>query len=219
MRITGYPMVYNPKSSRYEFTHRVIGETILADEKDLALKNTNFYNNNNLTIHHKDFTKTNSNPDNLLWIGNVDHIMLHRERGAKILTEYNKSEKKREQNRIRGREEQWNKRFEWYNGSELHKEHNKIRKEAQLKDWSDPVKKEIRSKAMQIKFDEFVWDSVRTNILTKNIFNRKTLLEFLNSEHILNHVIELLNYLRLLMNGIVVIGIYGFILVTQKQVS
>ena len=191
MRISGYPMVYNPKSSIYEFTHRIIGETILSEEKKLALETTNFYENNNLTIHHKDFTKTNSNPDNLLWIGNVDHIMLHSKRGAKILTEYNKSEKKREQNRIRGKEEQWHKRFEWYNSSELHKEHNEIRREAQIKDWSNPEKKNARSKSMRIKFDDFVWDNIRTNIVSKNIFNRKSLLEFLNTENMLNHVISI----------------------------
>lgn len=191
MRISGYPMVYNPKSGIYEFTHRIIGETILSEEKKLALETTNFYENNNLTIHHKDFTKTNSNPDNLLWIGNVDHIMLHSKRGAKILTEYNKSEKKREQNRIRGKEEQWHKRFEWYNSSELHKEHNEIRREAQIKDWSNPEKKNARSKSMRIKFDDFVWDNIRTNIVSKNIFNRKSLLEFLNTENMLNHVISI----------------------------
>ena len=186
-----YEKVYNPNSGKYEFTHRLVAKEI--SKKSIT----------NTTVHHKDFNSKNNEPSNLEWFDYFEHIKYHGEltkkgwaegRYGKVvdkLIEYNKSEKKREQNRLRGSKEQWNKRFEWYNGSELHKEHNKIRKEAQLKDWSDPVKKEIRSKAMQVKFDEFVWDSVRTNILTKNIFNRKTLLEFLNSEHILNHVISI----------------------------
>jgi intein/homing endonuclease len=191
MRIEGYPMVYNPRTGKYKFTHRVVGEDCLQVEKGIVSKNTDWSINNNLTIHHKDFTKTNSNPSNLEWIGNVDHINYHRKRGGEILTRYNKSEKKRLRNIELAKQQNWGARFIPYNNSELHSEHNEIRKQAQLKDWSNPEKKELRSKGMKIKFDSFIWDSIRTNIVNNKIVNRKTLIEFLNTDNIVNHTISI----------------------------
>jgi len=191
MRIEGYPMVYNPRTGKYKFTHRVVGEDCLQVEKGIVSKNTDWSINNNLTIHHKDFTKTNSNPSNLEWIGNVDHINYHRKRGGEILTRYNKSEKKRLRNIELAKQQNWGARFIPYNNSELHSEHNEIRKQAQLKDWSNPEKKELRSKGMKIKFDSFIWGSIRTNIVNNKIVNRKTLIEFLNTDNIVNHTISI----------------------------
>jgi len=192
-----YERVYNPNSGKYEFTHRLVAKEI--NKKNIS----------NTTVHHKDFNSKNNEPSNLEWFDYYDHIRYHGEltkrgwaegRYTKVvdkLIEYNKSEKKRKQNITRGKEEQWNKRFEWYNTSELHKEHNEIRREAQIKDWLNTEKKDIRSKSMRIKFDEFVWDNIRTNIVSKNIFNRKSLLEFLNTENMLNYVISINKNARL----------------------
>ena len=198
MKIEGYPMVYNPQSGKYIFTHRIIGEEFLAKEKLDVHKNTNWLDNNNLTIHHKDFNKTNSNPNNLQWIGNIDHIVIHGTIGGAVLTKYNKSEKKRLRNIELAKEQNWGDRFIAYNHSELHTEHNKIRSKAQKEDWSNPEKKELRSKCMQINFDSFTWESIRTNIINDKITNRKTLIEFLNSETVINHVISINTNKRLI---------------------
>lgn len=42
--------------------------------------------------HHKDFDHTNNHPDNLEWIGNIDHITLHGKRNMRIWVDEEYSE-------------------------------------------------------------------------------------------------------------------------------
>lgn len=66
-----YEKVYNPASGKYEFTHRLIGESIE--------KNIQSYN----TIHHRDFNKYNNSPENLLWCDYHEHHKMHSELAKK----------------------------------------------------------------------------------------------------------------------------------------
>ena len=184
MRIIDYDMVYNPSTGKYVFTHRIVGEEVLYEEKINVKENTNFFINNNLTIHHKDFNKNNNHPNNLLWIGNADHIEYHKEIGRERIIKYNKSEKKREQNKRLAKEQNWGERFVEYNHSDLHKEHDKIRKIAQLKDWSNADKKEYRSKQMRVSIPENVFISINKAILNKQITKRDDMIDFINNNHI-----------------------------------
>jgi len=104
------------------------------------------------------------------------------------LTNYNKSERKRNQNVELCKLNNTIDRMKWYNGSDLHKLHNTIRKNAQIKDWSIPEKKLLRSKSMQVKFDDFMWGDIRSNIISGVISNRKTLLEYINN-NLIDHLI------------------------------
>jgi hypothetical protein len=186
-----YYRVFNPKTGKYEFTHRFVAKEI-----------SNLGENNN-TIHHIDFNSKNNNPENLLWTNWHEHQNYHKElmktkwknglynKVVPKLIEYNKSEKKRIRNIELAKEQDWASTFIEYNHSDLHTQHNILRKDAQLKDWSNPEKKKVRSKAMQIKFDSIIWELIRKNIINKKIKNRKTLVEFLNEDEQLNHIISI----------------------------
>lgn len=67
--IEGYDLVYDPKESRWVFTH------ILADEYNLL--NGKYGKEKNSCVHHIDFDKLNNNPTNLRRMGKQEHLDLH----------------------------------------------------------------------------------------------------------------------------------------------
>ena len=117
-----YEKVFNPNSGKYEFTHRIIAETV---EKENDLYNT---------VHHKDFNKYNNSPCNLTWV-------------------------------------------------------------ATSKSWEGNGRTN-RIQKLNIHFDDFIWDSLRDNILGKKIVNRKTMLEYIN-DNLIDHLIEINDNKRL----------------------
>lgn len=79
--------------------------------------------------------------------------------------------------------------FYKYNHSELHKEHNVIRSESMKNFWRSEKKQEAIVK-MTVKFDDFIWNELRESIINKIIYNRKTLLEYINT-HLMEHLLEI----------------------------
>ena len=146
--IVGYPLIYDPFDGEYKFSHRVNADVALLEQKNKIKNNIDWTINNNLIVHHKDFNSLNSSPNNLEWMGNVDHYKYHASIGRERLIAYNTSDEKRkktsEQNKFFKKAE---KMGASYNGTELHKQHNSIRKEAQLKSWGE--NKVARSRAMR----------------------------------------------------------------------
>ena len=232
-----YEKVFNPNSGKYEFTHRIIAETV---EKENDLYNT---------VHHKDFNKYNNSPCNLMWMDYNEHHKMHgdlarnnwkdpikrkrhienlskacrgriiteevkdkisktikskydsgefdfvRDISKKHMIEYNKSEKAIECRREQGIKLGYREEFKAYNESELHKQHNEIRKVATSKSWEGNGRTN-RIQKMNIHFDDFIWDSLRDNILGKKIVNRKTMLEYING-NLIDHLIEINDNKRL----------------------
>ena len=127
-----YEKVFNPNSGKYEFTHRIIAETV---EKENDLYNT---------VHHKDFNKYNNSPCNLTWV-------------------------------------------------------------ATAKSWEGNGRTN-RIQKMNIHFDDFIWDSLRDNILGKKIVNRKTMLEYIN-DNLIDHLIEINDNKRLENNHFISRGV------------
>ena len=232
-----YEKVFNPNSGKYEFTHRIIAETV---EKENDLYNT---------VHHKDFNKYNNSPCNLMWMDYNEHHKMHgdlarnnwkdpikrkrhienlskacrgriitedvkekisktikskydsgefdfvRDISKKHMIEYNKSEKAIERRREQGIKLGYREEFKAYNESELHKQHNEIRRVATSKSWEGNGRTN-RIQKMNIHFDDFIWDSLRDNILGKKIVNRKTMLEYING-NLIDHLIEINDNKRL----------------------
>lgn len=232
-----YEKVFNPNSGKYEFTHRIIAETV---EKENDLYNT---------VHHKDFNKYNNSPCNLMWMDYNEHHKMHgdlarnnwkdpikrkrhienlskacrgriiteevkekisktikskydsgefdfvRDISKKHMIEYNKSEKAIERRREKGIKLGYREEFKAYNESELHKQHNEIRRVATAKSWEGNGRTN-RIQKLNIHFDDFIWDSLRDNILGKKIVNRKTMLEYIN-DNLIDHLIEINDNKRL----------------------
>ena len=97
-----YEKIYNPQSSKYEFTHRIIASELSKD--------VNTYN----TVHHKNFDKYNNNPTNLIWMDYHEHHKMHGDLARKNWNDPIKRKTHED--------------FKAYNQSDLHKQHDKIRK-------------------------------------------------------------------------------------------
>jgi hypothetical protein len=73
--LNGYEEIYNPKSSTFNITHRVVASALNIDN----------YNNNKNVVHHKNFKKLNNNPDNLDCSMNYrEHIGYHMNNAAQM---------------------------------------------------------------------------------------------------------------------------------------
>lgn len=70
-----YEKVYNPCTSKFEFTHRLIASELKKDDES--------YN----TVHHKDFNKYNNSPENLVWMDYFEHHKMHGELARKNWTD------------------------------------------------------------------------------------------------------------------------------------
>lgn len=175
-KIFDYEKVYSPGSQKYVYTHRVVGDTNLLEQKKELTKNMDWIKNNGIVTHHIDFTKHNNDPSNLVWMGNSDHIIHHQKIGqqnkSQTFYDFVRCDATREARRQTARKNQnYEKNLKTYNSSALHREHDEIRRQAQLKSWSDKDTAATRSKAMTIivssEMFDFVVDSFKkdpTNI-------------------------------------------------------
>ncbi len=75
--IKGYELVFDPKDSRWIFTH------IISDRYNL--KNKIYLENDGQHRHHKDFNKLNNNPTNLVRLTKEEHLKIHQEIAHKVL--------------------------------------------------------------------------------------------------------------------------------------
>jgi len=67
--ISGYEMIFNPIEHYWRFTH------VLADNYNL--ENKYYSEKDGAQRHHKDFNKLNNNPDNIIRMDKVGHILYH----------------------------------------------------------------------------------------------------------------------------------------------
>ena len=79
--------------------------------------------------------------------------------------------------------------FQEYNNSELHKTHNIIRSKSMIDFW-ESEKRETAIKKMTVSFDEFIWNELRESIIKGIIYNRMTLLEYINT-FLIEHLLEI----------------------------
>lgn len=74
-----YQSVYNPSTEKYEATHTLVAKDVhyenMLEKQQLINEDDN--NNKNIVVHHKDFNRYNNTPDNLEWMGNVEHFKYH----------------------------------------------------------------------------------------------------------------------------------------------
>ncbi len=202
-KIKGYELVFNPKSNRYRYTHRLIAEDCLINVEN-ERSSGSFY-----VTHHIDFNKLNNSPDNLVRMTNSEHSAYHsliNETGKKRLQKPDVVEKRMagidkylrsESRRLRLSKEMtgiYPKYFEEYNNSDLHDEHNKIRKNRMTELWSDEEYRLDTKNKMSLKFNdetfEYVKDIIKNyhgyisiNILTNTLKEDKKFFNLFNESN------------------------------------
>lgn len=153
--LTGYERVWCNAKQKYIHTHRIVGNSVLHEEREVLLSDKDYMcENKYLVVHHKDFIKTNNDPKNLKWLGNKVHTKLHGDTARKNIIKYNKSESKKKRTSELNVEKNSVAAMSWYNTSDLHKSHNDIRRKVKTQKWS--TNKETYSKSMRwVIPDEF----------------------------------------------------------------
>lgn len=76
-RVVGYPMIRDNADGQWKFVHKVVAEHVLEQEKVEVSSRTDWNTNSHMTVHHKNFNRHDATPDNLQWIGDNDHRLLH----------------------------------------------------------------------------------------------------------------------------------------------
>lgn len=84
--------------------------------------------------------------------------------------------------------ESW-KAFYPYNHSALHKEHNKIRRENKINFWKNGDI-ETTKRRMTVCFDDYMWKEIRNSIINGVVYNRNTMLEYINT-NLMEHLLEI----------------------------
>lgn len=115
-----HEMYFDRNSGKYKYTHDLVGNTILAKEKEDALDRLkdeeHSPSQDHICIHHKGvFDQNNSlnnTPENLEWLTAKEHFIEH--------SKYNKTEKGKEYFRELHKEGKLKNWGETYNGSEKH---------------------------------------------------------------------------------------------------
>lgn len=115
-----HEMYFDRNSGKYKYTHELVGNTILAKEKEDALdrlqNEEHSPNQNSVCVHHKGvFAQNNSlnnTPENLEWLTAKEHFIEH--------SKHNKTEEGKEYYRELHREGKLKSWSETYNGSEKH---------------------------------------------------------------------------------------------------
>lgn len=159
-----YEQIYNPNCGLYEYTHRIVA----CENNKPQLKN----NDKGYVIHHIDYDRYNNTPSNLRWMGRNEHFLFH----SKLAKEHNYHLWHDEETRDTMRTNLYN-----YNHSELHKQQNKIRSEAMKDFWKDEKKAAATKEKLTISFDEHVWKKINESIINGAVYDRKTLLNYINT--------------------------------------
>lgn len=115
-----HEMYFDRNSGKYKYTHDLVGNTILAEEKEDALNRLqgeeHSPNQNSICIHHigvfNQNNSLNNTPENLEWLTAKEHFIEH--------SKHNKTDKGKEYFRELHKEGKLKSWSETYNGSEKH---------------------------------------------------------------------------------------------------
>ena len=110
-------------------------------------------------------------------------------RCGEYLTNYNRSNEGRKKITENNIKRDSYKALQPYNHSQLHKEHNEIRRKCKIDFWKNGDVESAKQK-MRVCFDDFMWNKIREAILSKIIYNRITLLEYINT-FLMEHLLEI----------------------------
>ena len=118
--------------------------------------------------------------------GELEHVRIV---SSENIRKYLKSPECSENVRRNNYKRQSWKVFEEYNNSELHAAHNAIRSIAMKNFWQNGDV-DTAKRRMTVQFDEYVWNEMRSAILSGIIYNRLTLIEYINT-YLIEHLLEI----------------------------
>jgi len=136
--IDGYEMVFNPKESKWIFTHML--------SNSWNIENGVYPNQEKVHKHHIDFNKLNNNPTNIVLLSPQEHLALHREHIAKTLHTKEAKEKAKEAHK--------NPEYR-LKVSNISKKYSKMLSQKAKKQWEDSEYKEY----MKRKYLEFYYSN------------------------------------------------------------
>lgn len=146
-----YEAIYNNKTGKYNFTHRIVANDVLKEEKSNKLKSMT-PDDKFLVIHHKllnnEFNRHNNSPENLEWMGDREHVNYHASLGIDNLIKYNKSDKHRKTMSDLHKKYDLVKHLTEYNNSDRHAQDNHLRSKAQKKSWQTNKERMINLKTL-----------------------------------------------------------------------
>jgi intein/homing endonuclease len=143
-KIDGYEILYNPKSKKCDYTHRLVSRAL------------RLYSGKQV-VHHRNFKKTDNSPENLEAMDRAEHTSLHAKLNREHLIAYNKSPKKRARTTELNRLNDTAQHIRNYNSSEKHTSDNAIRSVGKTAMWADPSRRAVAQENMHLKFpDAFI---------------------------------------------------------------
>lgn len=186
--LDGYEQVYDVRHDSFQYTHRMVGESLgLIEKRDRTR-----------VLHHADFTKRNNAPDNLKNMLREDHSRLHREAMNAILKanpELDIRMRKESGDRLRKyctseahskfiseRNRKMNSRqyLVAYTYSPRHAEHNEIRRAASIQEWATPEIRAARVVAMTVKYPPKLLKEVASFLKTRPLSGAEDVVRHVN---------------------------------------
>jgi len=162
-KIKGYEKIYDPKSNKHKFTHRIVVKDCIINLNEESKTNDMY------VTHHINFNKLDNSPSNLIRMSNSEHSEYHNklgERGTKTfkrpdvvkkrmrgIDKYLRSDSRRKRlsKEMSGKYPEY---FNVYNNSELHSKHNTIRKNKMLNLWSNEEYKSFIKEKMRLHLSD-----------------------------------------------------------------
>ena len=111
------------------------------------------------------------------------------QKNGQYLVNYNRSEEGRIKTIECNKKRQSYLAMQPYNHSELHKQHDEIRRRNKIDFWKNGNIEQAKRR-MTVIFDDYMWNKIREAILHKIIYNRCSMLEYINT-YLIEHLLEI----------------------------
>jgi intein/homing endonuclease len=177
--IDGYEMVYDPKTKKYIYTHRMVRDEL----------------KQNGVTHHENFIKTDNSPDNLSFMKKSEHSIIHRDNGhniGHIMSQIRLSDPvldKKLKKVSSANISAWNKIEKYiiaYNNSCKHEQDNVKRSENKKKFWENEENRVAFSEKRKIKFSDDFFVGVQSYVANNLNVSAEDVVNYVNNSRLID---------------------------------